>query len=249
MLNVRNLKFKYGKHTILNDVSFDAPSGSCVAILGNNGVGKSTLIKCLNKILKPISGEIILNSCNISSLSCVEIAREIAYVAQNSKTSRFTVFDTILLGRKPYIKFRPTKKDYEIVKNIIEKMGLSHIALHYINKLSGGEVQKVMLARALAQQPKLLLLDEPTSNLDIKNQHEILTIIKNLTQNKNICAIIVIHDLNLATRYCDYFVFLKDGKVYAEGSDEIINATNIKNVYEIDVTIENINGKKIIIAN
>lgn len=249
MLSVRNLNFKYGKRTVLYNVSFDASAGSCVAILGNNGVGKSTLIKCFNKILKPISGEVILNNRNISSLSRMEIAREIAYVPQYSKTSRFTVFDTILLGRKPYIKFSPTKNDYEIVKSIIEKMGLSHMALRYTDELSGGEVQKIMLARALAQQPKVLLLDEPTSNLDIKNQHEILTLIKGLAKNKNICVIIVIHDLNLATLYCDYFVLLKDGKVYAEGSEEIICADNIKNVYGIDVIIEKINGTKIIVPD
>lgn len=249
MLSVRNLKFKYGKHTILNDVSFDAPSGSCVAILGNNGVGKSTLIKCFNKILTPLSGEITLNDRNISSFSRIEIAREIAYVAQYSKTSRFTVFDTILLGRKPYIEFRPSKNDYEIVENIIEKMGLSHMALRFINELSGGEVQKIMLARALAQQPKVLLLDEPTSNLDIKNQHDILALVKNISQNKNICVIIVIHDLNLAIRYCDYFVLLKSGKVYAEGNEKVINSNNIKNVYGIDVTIEKMNGTKVVLPN
>lgn len=249
MLSIRNLNFKYGNRPILKNVSFDAPAGSCIAILGNNGVGKSTLIKCFNKILKPLSGEVILNDRNISSLSRIEIAREIAYVAQYSETSRFTVFDTILLGRKPYIKFSPTKKDYEIVKNIIKKMGLSHMALRFINELSGGEVQKIMLARALAQQPKVLLLDEPTSNLDIKNQHDMLELVRNIAKRENICVIIVIHDLNLAIRYCDYFVLLKNGTVYAEGGEEIINADTIKNVYGMNATIEKIHGMKIIIPN
>ncbi len=242
MLSIRDLTFKYGKNTVLDNISFEADYGHCIAILGNNGVGKSTLIKCINRILTPVSGTVTLDGMNLLSISRNEAAKELAYVAQSSEISRFTVFDTVMLGRKPYIRFSPSTKDYQIVQDIINKMELEQKALSFIDELSGGELQKVMLARALAQEPKVLLLDEPTSSLDIKNQHEMLELVSQISRSENICVIIVLHDLNLALRYCDRFLLLKDSKVFSYGDIETMTQESIESVYGIPVAIKSVNG-------
>lgn len=247
MLNIHKLEFRYGNHLVLNNICVEIPLGCCLAILGNNGAGKSTLLKCMNKILHPFGGQIELDGQNIFSLSRNAIAKKIAYVAQSAETSRFTVFDTVLLGRKPYIRFSPSKEDYAIVEDIICRMGLSSMSMSFTDELSGGELQKVMLARALAQHPKILLLDEPTSNLDLKNQYEVLHIIRDITISQGISAVIIIHDLNLALRYCDRFLLLRDNKIYAYGGAEVMNAENISAVYDIPVTLETLAGTKLVI--
>lgn len=242
LLSVKNLSFKYGKNTVLDNICFEADSGHCIAILGNNGAGKSTLVKCINRILSPASGTIMLDGRNLLTLTRNEVAKELAYVAQNSEISRFTVFDTVMLGRKPYIRLSPSMKDYQIVQDIINRMELEQKALSFIDELSGGELQKVMLARALAQEPKVLLLDEPTSSLDIKNQHEMLELVSSISKNENICVVVVLHDLNLALRYCDRFLLLKDNKVFSYGGAEIMTQENIEDVYGIPVTIKSVCG-------
>lgn len=247
MLTVRDLSFQYGSRLVLEDVHFEAPYGHCVAVLGNNGAGKSTLIKCLNKILPPRSGQVLLDEQDLCSMSRTNVAREVAYVAQHSETARFTVYDAVMLGRKPYIKFSPSEADYEIVHNIIEKLELAPMALAYIDELSGGELQKVMLARALTQQPKVLLLDEPTSNLDLKNQHDMLGLVRQIAKEENICVLMVIHDLNLALRYCDRFLFIRDGGIYAYGDEEVMNAKLISEVYGIPVAMEYAHGAKMVV--
>ncbi|MBP8641175.1 MAG: ABC transporter ATP-binding protein [Oscillospiraceae bacterium] len=248
MINVKNLSFSYCKaYQILEDIQFDAQEGHCVAILGNNGAGKSTMIKCLNRILKPQEGAVIVNGHDIGSLNRQAIAQDMAYVAQQNESSQFTVYDAVLLGRKPYIKMNPTAEDHRITRDIIERMGLKSFELRYLNELSGGEIQKVMLARALAQQPKVLMLDEPTSNLDLKNQYEVMGVIRDIAAKDKICVIIVIHDLNLAIRYCDRFMFIKNSHVYSLGGAETVNCESIRDVYGMDVTIENIRGYQTVV--
>ena len=250
MMAVESIAFSYdNSRSILNNITFSALEGSCYAILGNNGAGKSTLLKCLNRILRPKTGTVYLDGDDVKSLNGKNIARRMAYVEQHSEGGRLTVFDTVLLGRKPYIKLNPGKHDIEVAQRAIERLELSRFSMRYVDELSGGELQKVMLARALAQEPAVLLLDEPTSSLDIYNQYEVMRIIKDIAVRDNILVIVVIHDINLAVRYCDRFVFLKDGLVYACGGHEVITEQNIKNIYGIDVTIETVNGKKIIVPN
>lgn len=248
MIDVNALDFSYGKNRqVLKGIAFEAQGAQCIAILGNNGAGKSTLIKCLNRILQPQGGVVSVNGCDIHKLKRREIAHNMAYVAQHNDSGQFTVYDSVLLGRKPYIKLKPTQEDHEITESIIQRMGLGPFALRYLDELSGGELQKVMLARALAQQPKVLLLDEPTSNLDLRNQYEVLRVIRDITKAYRITAIIVIHDLNLALRYCDRFLFIKDNGVYAYGGIEIMNAKNISNVYEMPVSVEYVSGVKMVV--
>lgn len=242
-LNVKDLVFSYSNgRIILNHISFDASPGQCTAVLGNNGAGKSTLIKCLNRILEPQLGTVCIDGKSIQDLKRNDIAKCMAYVAQRGTGDRFTVFDSVLMGRKPYIKLEPSREDINIVESVIKRMGLEDFALRYADELSGGEMQKVMLARALAQQPQVLLLDEPTSNLDLCNQYDVLEIIREIAKEENISVFIVIHDLNLALRYCDKFLFVKNGKVYAYGGKEIVTPGNIRAVYGISAAVETVRG-------
>ena len=249
MVNVRNICFSYGKNTrpILDGVSFDLDNGQCMAILGVNGAGKSTLLKCLDRILTPRRGAVIVDGRDVYSMRGNEMAQNIAYVAQNARSVNMTVFDAVLLGRKPYIQWDATEKDRQIVRDIIHKMNLDDYVLRNMQELSGGEAQKVMLARALAQEPRLLLLDEPTSNLDPRNQHEVLRTVREIAWENNICVITVLHDLNLAIRYCDRFLFLKDADLFAYGGMEVMTPEIIEEVYGMHVHVVETAGIPVIV--
>jgi len=249
VIEVKNISFSYGKNEVLKNISFDIQPGECVGILGNNGAGKSTLVTCLNKILTPKTGEVYINDQDILKMGRMEAARRISYVAQKNEISQMTVFDSVLLGRRPYIKWALTQEDTNICNTVIEQLGLSLFKLRCIDELSGGELQKVMLARALVQQPKLLLLDEPTSNLDPKNQHEMLALVQGLARDRNISVLIVIHDLTLALRYCSKFLLMKDGLVFRYGDESIITEEAISVVYGINSSVTEVNGHKIVVVN
>ena len=249
MIEIKNVSFSYNKNEVLKNISFDVKPGECVGILGNNGAGKSTLITCINNIITPKTGEVYIDGQDILKKGRLETARNISYVAQKNEISQITVFDSVLLGRKPYIKWTISEDDLAICDKMIEQVGLSDFKLRYINQLSGGELQKVMLARALVQQPKLLLLDEPTSNLDPKNQYEMLALIKEMAKERNISVLIVLHDLTLALRFCDKFLFLRAGMVYQFGDESVITEETLSVVYGINSTIMEINGRKIVIID
>jgi iron complex transport system ATP-binding protein len=249
MVEVNNISFAYRRtsRNVLEDISFAIQKNQCIAILGNNGAGKSTLLKCIDRICPAKKGAVLVDSKNVFNMKKNVVAQNIAYVPQMNKSLNMTVFDLILLGRKPYIKWDATSEDRQIVFDIIQKMKLNDFALRNVSELSGGELQKVMLARALAQEPKLLLLDEPTSNLDPRNQHEVLQIIKKIANEHDTCLAIVIHDLNLAIRYCDRFIFLKDSRIFSYGGLEIITPENIEEVYRIHVHIIQYMGVPVIV--
>ena len=244
MIELQHLSYAYGKHQVLKDISFTAQPGDCVGILGNNGAGKSTLITCLNKIRKPNSGSVLVDGANVFQMSRQETARTIAYVAQKNEMSQTTVYDAVLLGRKPYMKWGLVKEDYDLCDEMLERIGMADFKLRYINELSGGEAQKVMLARAFVQQPKILLLDEPTSNLDPRNQYEMMKLVREMAQEHGITVLVVIHDLNLALRYCNRFLFVKDGLVYDYGDQSVITQQSLRDVYGIDASIITHQGKK-----
>lgn len=248
MLKIDALEFGYrSNRKILDEINFDVCNGECVAILGNNGAGKSTMLKCLNKIISPQKGTVVINDVDILKLNRLEIAKNTAYVAQKNEGNQITVFDAILLGRKPYIKLAPKKEDYDIVEKIIANLNLEKLSLRYIDELSGGELQKVMIGRALAQEPKVLLLDEPTSSLDLKNQLEVLKLIQKITRDRQIAVVIVIHDLNLALRYCDRFLFLKDNAIYCYGDVDVMTPENINAVYQVPVAVECYQEQRVVI--
>lgn len=238
ILSVNNIFFRYPSHSVLKNVKFGVKSGDCLAILGTNGVGKSTLLKCINRILKPQRGVIFVDRTEISGLSLRKIARKIGYVSQKQDSARFTVFDAIALGRKPHITWDITKRDMEVVNHTIKMLNLEQFSLRYIDELSGGELQKVVIARALAQEPRVLLLDEPTSNLDLKNQLDVLEILRNVVQEQQIAAVVTMHDLNLAIRFANKFIFLKEGTIFAAGGFEVITPEIIEGVYAVPVAVE-----------
>lgn len=247
VLSVNGLEFKYPSHSILKDVTFSVKKEECLAILGTNGTGKSTLLKCLNRILKPQKGTVFIQDSDVKQLNRTELSKKIAYVSQNNKSYRATVFDTILLGRKPYIKWDVTQKDLDIVNNTMEMLKLDKYSLRYTDELSGGELQKVLIARALVQEPEVLMLDEPTSSLDLKNQLEVINIVKKVVADKKIAAVVTMHDLNLALRFADKFMFLKNGKVFSVGGIEIMTPENIESVYSVPVKIEKYSNTSVVI--
>ena len=249
MLHVKDVAFSYpATEDILKKISFDLEAGNCLALLGNNGAGKSTLLKCLNRIYDPKDGVIEVQGQNVSSMKRGDIAKAMAYVAQQSEGTQLTVFDSILLGRKPYIKMNPTEEDIAIAESAMKRMELEPYALRYTDELSGGELQKVVLARALAQEPRILLLDEPTSNLDLYNQHEVLSVVSQIAKTDKIAVVVIIHDLNLALRYCDRFLLIQNGVVYNYGDDSVITAESIRDVYHVEAQIVEIMGRKMVVV-
>lgn len=240
MIQVENLCFSYGHHKVLQNISFSADSGECVAILGNNGAGKSTLITCINRILTPESGKVLIDGKDVQRLPRKALSRHIAYVPQKNELTNATVFDCVLLGRMPYMKWSIDKSDLTLCEETLEKLHLSHLKLRNVDELSGGEMQKVMLARALVQQPKLLLLDEATSNLDPKNQYEMLSLVRLIAKEQEITVFMVLHDLNLALRFCDRFYFLKHHKGYCYGDLSCVTPETIETVYGIKAAVKTV---------
>jgi iron complex transport system ATP-binding protein len=236
-IQIDNVEFCYNGAPALQNITEHISKGDFIAIVGPNGSGKSTLIKCLNGILLTKKGTVLLNNQNIKSYTANELAKEIAYVPQcENKPNQLTVFDTVLLGRKPYIDWKPSDNDFEIVADILKTLHLEHIAMKNINKLSGGQRQSVFIARALAQEPDVLLLDEPTANLDLRHQLEVMNLLKTLSDEGH-TIVMAVHDINLASRYCSKTMMLKDGTIFACGRKEIFTIENIEKLYDIKVTI------------
>lgn len=248
MISIEGISFSYDAEApVLDKVSTVVPDGKLTAILGNNGAGKSTLLYCLNRILKPKAGIVRFDDIDISALKRNELARKVALVAQKSDTSNLTVFDFVLLGRRPYMNFMPSKRDLLIVQDVISQLELDSLALRSVDYLSGGEFQKVVLARALAQQTANLLLDEPTNNLDPRNQVEVMQAIRHVVDARGITAVAVMHDLNLSLSYCDNLVFLKDHRIVAAGSGAMVTSELVEQIYDIKVDIIEHKGKRVVI--
>ena len=250
MLSVENLQFHYqGGPKVLKKINFSLGDGEFLAILGNNGAGKSTMLKCFNHIITPDAGEVLLNGENLLKMSAKEVARRIAFVAQNVPDTQMTVHDMVMLGRRPYMSWAFTERDHEIVHEAMDRLKVSEFRGRFLNRLSGGERQKVMLARALAQEPKLLLLDEPTSSLDLKNQYQVLQIVKDICHETGIWAIVVIHDLNLALRFCDRFLMMQQGEVFRYGDAGILDREAIWKVYGVHGEVVSAGNQKVVIVD
>lgn len=238
-LTIDKLSFNYTGIPVLKDVDLEVGPGEMLGIVGPNGSGKSTLLKCINRVLKTQPNTVLIDGKDINNLNLRELAKMMGYVPQTStNTFPFTVFDVVLMGRKPYIHWNLSERDYEIVADVLDFLGIGELSMRHFNELSGGEQQKVIVARALAQQPRLLLLDEPTSSLDIKHQLEIMCILKSLTQSKERSVIVSLHDLNLASRFSDIILMLKQGCIYAVGTpEEVLTEENIDAVYGIKAQV------------
>lgn len=240
-LKVNNVEFAYNSVPVLENVSMELNRAEVLGIVGPNGTGKSTLIRCIDRILSPKKGKILLDEQNINKMTRMEIARKIGYVPQ-SMESVFpaSVIDAVLMGRRPYLGWKSSKEDLDYVLEVLELLGMTDFAMRDVNEISGGQQQKVLIARALAQKADVLLLDEPTSNLDIRHQLEVMEIMKNIAKNRGISVIMALHDLNLASRYADRVIMMKEGKIFAIGNPaSVFTAENIKQVYGVRALVKN----------
>lgn len=242
ILSVAGVRFAYNGSPVLQDLTFDARAGEILAVLGVNGAGKSTLLKCINLILKPTKGAILVDKRDVREMGRSERSRSFGYVPQHRGEEEMVVFDAVLLGRKPHITWTANERDLEVVEQVIRDTGLEHLAMRPVNKLSGGEAQKVLIARALAQEPEILLLDEPTNALDVRNQLEIMGMLRRLTETKNLITIISIHDINLALRFTDRFLLLKDGTVHRAPEKNKLAPEDIREVYGVEMAMIEVAG-------
>jgi len=238
-LEINQLGFSYRDTRILDNVSFKVSEGELVGLVGPNGAGKSTLIKCINRILTPGAGTSRFNGHDISNMTIKEIAGLFGYVPQSTRYAfPATVFDTVLLGRRPFLSWTVGEKNRHQVYDILIRMGLDHLALRQFNELSGGEQQKTLVARALAQEPRVLLLDEPTASLDLRHQLEVMDHVISIVKQHRICAVMAIHDLNLASMYADRMVILKDGALFRDGPPgDVLSTDTILAVYGVTAKV------------
>ncbi|WP_297503935.1 ABC transporter ATP-binding protein [Thermococcus sp.] len=243
MIKVRDLHFSYNGMEILRGIDFKAGTGEFIAILGPNGAGKSTFVKCLVGIVRCKGVEILGRP--MGEYSPRELARAVAYVPQRVGRGFMTVFDTVLLGRRPYMGLTPSREDLKTVENALRRLGIEHLALKRTNEISGGELQKVSIARALAQGARILVLDEPTNNLDLKSQLEVVKLAKEFSENG--LSIVVMHDVNLALRFAGRFIFMKGGRIVADGGREVLKPSLFREVYGVDVTIEEVRGIPLVV--
>jgi len=240
-LKVKDVEFSYARVPVLKDICLELAESEMLGVVGPNGAGKSTLLRCIDRILKPQRGSILLDGRDIKEMHLMELAKKIGYIPQSSsQIFPATVFDTVLMGRRPHVGWRSSEKDTEKVLEILQMLNIEEFAMRDINELSGGQQQKVFIARALTQEPDVLLLDEPTSNLDIRHQLEVMDIIKNIVSENGISAIMAIHDLNLASRYADRVIMMNGGKIFAAGNPaSVLTSENIKQVYGVEVKVNN----------
>lgn len=247
ILDVDGIEFAYESTSVLDGVTLSVERGELLGVIGPNGSGKSTLLQCLNRLLEPDDGSIYVDGDDLESLSRDEVARQVGYVPQR-ETRMFssTVYDTILLGRKPHVNWRASQQDRAVVESIIEQLDLESLALRSLDELSGGQRQKVLIGRALAQEASVLLLDEPTSSLDVRHQLEVLDLVANQIED-GMAGVLAIHDLNLAIRYCDSLALLCENEIVAAGPPDILTGDLIGDVYGVEATVTEHEGRPLVI--
>ena len=234
-LCVESLCQGYGDHTVIESISFEVEKGRVVSVLGPNGSGKSTLIRTVCGIMPPRGGSVQADGRSITEMNPKEISRCLGYVPQKYvQTDYMKVFDTVLIGRAPYMSWSYSKADFECAERAMDRMGIFDLADNYVNDLSGGQLQKVIIARALAQDPEYYVLDEPTSALDLRNQMVALRTVRDVVSDGRSGALVALHDLNLAMRFSDTVIMLKDGRIHAVGPPEdVITEENVMAVYNV----------------
>ncbi|MBN2793201.1 MAG: ABC transporter ATP-binding protein [Desulfuromonadales bacterium] len=246
---ISDLRFSYGQQLVLSNVDVEFPLGSLTAVLGVNGAGKTTLLKLIGRLIRPDDGIILLGGTPLESISRMQSAKNTGYVSQLHQLARLRVFDYLLIGRTPYRKFHYSREDEGIVLQVMKDMGLISFADRWLADLSGGELQKIVIARAMVQQPKILLLDEPTNNLDLKNQLEIMNLLNNCAGSSEMTVIFSIHDINLALNFADRFLLLDQGKLLSSGDWQGLNATLLSRAYGTRLTIHEVAGQTVVLPH
>ena len=248
MLTIENLHFSYsGSSDVLRGADLELSQGEVGILLGKNGSGKTTLFKSLLGLVKPKKGSITFHGENLLKANRVQRARKIAYVPQDIRFGELTVFDSVLMGRISYFGIRAGREDYAAVEALLQDMGLTELAHRNVTELSGGEKQKIAIARAMAQEPQMMVFDEPTGNLDIANEQLIIREAKKLAKEKNIAILASLHDLNQALALGDKFFFLKEGVVKYAGGKEVFTPQIIKEVFDADVELLEKDGRTVIV--
>lgn len=240
-LSVEDLYFSYPRRDVLRNITFDVHPGEILGILGQNGCGKTTLLKCINASLKNSQGVVTIDGNDVHSLSKKEIARAMGFVMQTTNTTfPFTVYETVMMGRYSRSdSFSSSDKDIEIVYDAMRETGILEFTDRDIDELSGGERRRVMIARALVQEPEVLLLDEPTLHLDINHQFDLMDLIRRLSAEKKLMVVIVTHDIILAARYCDRIITVQNGSIVAHGTPkEVITEDNMRKIFNIETEIK-----------
>ncbi len=247
ILDVCGIRFGYGSEDVIDDLSFSAGPGDVVSILGPNGTGKTTLLKCINRVHDCRAGAVLVDGEDILSMKRPDVAKVIGYVPQRAHVSGSTVFESVLIGRKPHMGVEMCDSDVRLAARVIDMIGLRDLSDKYVNEISGGEYQLVQIARALVQNPRVILLDEPTSNLDLGNQHMVMRILNGIVRENGMCAVMTNHDINLALRYSDRFVIMHGGRIHSAGGPEIVTPETIREVYGVEVSIGEVDGRKVVV--
>jgi len=234
-LETKSISLSYNHHFVVKGLTFCLQPGEMLGLIGPNGCGKTSIIKALSRVIGLREGNVCINGKDLARISRYDLARILGVVPQNpTLPETFTVSEVVLLGRNPHLGLLrgESPRDLEIAWWAMQRTGITGLAERRIGELSGGERQRVTIARVLAQEPDAVLLDEPTANLDINHQIEVLDLVKSLCREKNLAVLITLHDLNLAAQYCDRLILMKGGAVQAEGSpEEVISESNIREVF------------------
>ena len=252
IIQVQNISFAYDQIPVLHSISINIPVGQFIGVIGPNGSGKSTLLKLLGGVLTADSGNLLFNGADYRDQNRKQLARSITWVAQDHPmVFPFKVSEIVLMGRHPYLSpfTFEGEEDIEIVRSAMERTQTLQFAQRSFNEISGGEKQRVMIAGAIAQEPEVMILDEPTSALDIKYQIQILNILKKLNADKNLTVILAMHDLHLASKYCDRLILLDHGQIFQDGSpEEVLKKDHIEKVYGVEVHLIHDHDGKIMIS-
>jgi iron complex transport system ATP-binding protein len=242
LLRIDGVYCSYDSLDVLRDITFDVPSAALFGIVGPNGSGKTTLIRCISRVLEPVGGVVWLDNDMLSTMSFREVARRVGVVPQTTRPGfAFTAYEIVAMGRTPYIGRlqMESEEDSAVVESAMHSTDTWHLRSRMFSELSGGEQQRVVIARALAQEPRILLLDEPTSHLDLGYQLQIMDMIEGLAKQRNLIVVAIFHDLNLAVRYCENVALLNQGFVEEVGGTlEVLTNKNIEKVYGVQVSVE-----------
>ncbi len=248
-IDIEDLGVSYGDTCIWKNINLTLSEPGLVSILGPNGVGKSTLMYSINKILEPTEGRVLIDGEDVEEMPFKDIAKKVAYVPQSSgETFAMTVMDTVLMGRYPHSGYTVTKEDLEIAADCLMKVHMGDYAMSMFNELSAGQHQRVMVARGLAQEPELLMLDEPTSNLDIYHQISTMRLLRDIAHRRGIIVLVICHDLNVASRFSDRMIMFSQGRIYADGTPEqVITPETIHNVYRVNADVTTVQNRPYVI--